>query len=433
VNNNKADILLIRKYLNGELDEKAMYQVERRAQDDPMFMDLLIGMELGDQQSDEAQLLEIDQQINARVQSGKTRKIVSWKGWAAAASLIVGLLFSTLYVWRTAQQKDKTQQPYVTTKPSASLPQKTVDKDTATIVSAKVEAEPALASLSRKRINRSTAEITAPVVAASAPAAAAIKPATDSSMIASVNDRGRTGREEAKMLNEVQVNGYAVQQKKSLNYSAVVVPDSAIQGSLQGRLVGVAVSRSKPLKNNQLKVISGIVSEKGTGVPLPGVSIKTANNGAVATTDANGKFNINLLSSDSLLQISYIGYNAERVKVNRNKKLEIAMSPSNDALSEVVVVRGSQTIKPSAAKPIIGWSAYRKYLKDSAKVEGQRGGSVTVVFRINWEGSPVDLRIVNGSNELLNQEAMHIISNGPKWLPGGSEKANEIKLIVKFR
>ena len=37
----KNDILQIRKYLNGELNARAMHQLERRAQDDPFLMDAM--------------------------------------------------------------------------------------------------------------------------------------------------------------------------------------------------------------------------------------------------------------------------------------------------------------------------------------------------------------------------------------------------------
>ena len=43
VSKRETDILLISKYLNGELNTKAMHRLERRAQDDPFLMDALEG------------------------------------------------------------------------------------------------------------------------------------------------------------------------------------------------------------------------------------------------------------------------------------------------------------------------------------------------------------------------------------------------------
>lgn len=103
--NSKADISLIRKYLNGELDSRAMYRLEREAQDDPMLMDMIQGMETGNREADERTLRDIDQLIINRVAAaGKSRKMTSWKGWIAAASLVLIGTIAGLWIFRTPQQ-----------------------------------------------------------------------------------------------------------------------------------------------------------------------------------------------------------------------------------------------------------------------------------------------------------------------------------------
>jgi outer membrane biosynthesis protein TonB len=95
VKNNKPNISLIRKYLNGELDASAMYQLERQAQDDPMLMDVIIGMESEDPNGDEVHLNEINQRIKDHVQKKQVKKIIPWKSWTVAASLLLAVCFIT--------------------------------------------------------------------------------------------------------------------------------------------------------------------------------------------------------------------------------------------------------------------------------------------------------------------------------------------------
>lgn len=91
----RHDISQIRKYLNGELDARAMHRLEREAQDDPFLMDAMDGYEqaTGLQQR---QLNDLDAMLEKRIGEGKVRRIIPWKYYAAAASV---LLFLTLGYW----------------------------------------------------------------------------------------------------------------------------------------------------------------------------------------------------------------------------------------------------------------------------------------------------------------------------------------------
>jgi hypothetical protein len=111
VKNNKADISLIRKYLRGELDPRAMYELERQAQDDPIVMDMINGVEHSQEDLDKLNLMEINRMIRKRVdedksgpaevgaidRSGPSEQTVrtsnnynkNWKVWMAAASLLL--------------------------------------------------------------------------------------------------------------------------------------------------------------------------------------------------------------------------------------------------------------------------------------------------------------------------------------------------------
>jgi len=78
---------------------------------------------------------------------------------------------------------------------------------------------------------------------------------------------------------------------------------------------------------------------------LIGVSVLVKGSTQGTVTDFDGKFSLQV-SSDAVLQISYIGYQSQDVKVGKQKLLKIAMKPDTKVLDEVVIVGyGTQRVK----------------------------------------------------------------------------------------
>ncbi len=90
----KVDIELIKRYVRGELSPKEMYALERRAQDDPMLMDIILGLESASQDTHAANLTDIRKRIaeHTKQQRGVIR-LAPFQRWALAASILVALTF----------------------------------------------------------------------------------------------------------------------------------------------------------------------------------------------------------------------------------------------------------------------------------------------------------------------------------------------------
>ena len=84
----KIDRAQIEKYLKGDLDSRAMHQLERAAQDDPFLMDALEGYTAAgnDQQGN---LDELDARLAKRVAPAKERSIILWRALPIAAALLL--------------------------------------------------------------------------------------------------------------------------------------------------------------------------------------------------------------------------------------------------------------------------------------------------------------------------------------------------------
>jgi TonB-linked SusC/RagA family outer membrane protein len=84
------------------------------------------------------------------------------------------------------------------------------------------------------------------------------------------------------------------------------------------------------------KRITGTVTDE-QGEPVIGANVKEKGTTNGITTDADGRFSLNV-SESAVLQISYIGYITREIPVNNQSNLAVIMSEDLQSLEEVVVV-----------------------------------------------------------------------------------------------
>lgn len=91
------------------------------------------------------------------------------------------------------------------------------------------------------------------------------------------------------------------------------------------------------LAQNPVKVSGIIKSAKGSET-LPGVGVKLKGTNAVAVSDNEGKFSINIPGGKGTLVFTYVGTQNKEVEVNGQTNLNIVLEDDVSSLSEVVVV-----------------------------------------------------------------------------------------------
>jgi len=90
--------------------------------------------------------------------------------------------------------------------------------------------------------------------------------------------------------------------------------------------------------------VSGIIKEKATGEPLPGVNIINATLGGGTSTGVDGTFKIKAAQGDTL-QISFIGFKTVKHVVKGSGTIAIALEDNSSVLDQVVVVGYGSTTK----------------------------------------------------------------------------------------
>lgn len=259
----KYNIEQIRKYLNGELDARAMYELERQAHADPFLWDIIKGMEKSD---DDHQLSVLDKLITQRVQKDEKRVISLWKPLSIAASVLIALGVGG---WLLMRQPQKTV--VAINEPQVQRPDKLKVDTPITAKPLLPQGSPILA-LSGHR-DQKTATVRSETLPA--PASIGVLPdtvATTAGLVAAKVDTGSLSRKAGSIaalekkadkqpLAEVSVNGKFL-RSVSINkdtFSREVIAKAEGVKVDDGSLTGRPLKRTDALAQNlPLYVIDGI-------------------------------------------------------------------------------------------------------------------------------------------------------------------------------
>jgi TonB-linked SusC/RagA family outer membrane protein len=86
----------------------------------------------------------------------------------------------------------------------------------------------------------------------------------------------------------------------------------------------------------QDRTITGTVTGKDDGLPIPGVSVKIVGTSTGTSTDANGKYALKVTGQSSL-QFTSLGYVTQTIATNSSNVVNIALTTDAQQLGEVVV------------------------------------------------------------------------------------------------
>ena len=189
---------------------------------------------------------------------------------------------------------------------------------------------------------------------------------------------------------------------------------------------------------SELKTIKGVVKDE-KGESLIGATVYDLQNNIGTVTDINGTFTLNVPVKVNELNISYTGYENLTIGIPENNEV-IASIVQGASLSEVVVTDLGASKKESRSNvfaiPVDGNSAFKKYIKSNlvypteAK-EANIKGKVVLLFNISSDGSPIDIEVKKSLGYGCDQEAIRLLREGPKWIPGNSNEKSSIS--IRFR
>ena len=141
--------------------------------------------------------------------------------------------------------------------------------------------------------------------------------------------------------------------------------------------------------------ISGLVTAKSDGLPLPGVSIAIKGTTTGAITNTDGKFTIGANVND-VLRVTYIGYITQEIAVKQNETdLQIVLKDAANSLNEVVIT----ALNISKDKKSLGYSVQGLKSKDISEAKETNlvnalAGKIAGVQVTNSQGDMGSARII---------------------------------------
>lgn len=418
MNNDWLDIAVLEDYLDGKLDAKTMNRVEREALEDPFVAEALAGLSASPKRS-LASISLLQKQLQDRIadhQAEKKTKVITWQRLSIAATAAVLFIAVSVVFWmkEVAQRNQLAKQGKeveVNLNPAAGT---VVPADQSALAKNKV-AESTEAPAAGQAA--ATAGASADIVAKEAVIAAAVQAARTNSYAANTQKKATVDRNQ-ELISAAPVSDAVSNQAMA---SDVVSSDrmaKVAQSAYASPMAKSMRTRAVPAPMIQGKVVSDV-----DGKPLSGVAVQAfpGTVGGVAITGVNGEFKI---PADSIgkvytVALTHQGYAAEQVVVRLNEPLDITLKKElNPAL---------------AAKPVSGWAKYEQYLQENNQLtkESTLGATLELSFAIGKDGRPYDFKILRTFGSKYEQEAIRLISEGPKWELPADPKAR-LKLGVKF-
>ncbi|SOE22900.1 TonB-linked outer membrane protein, SusC/RagA family [Spirosomataceae bacterium TFI 002] len=207
----------------------------------------------------------------------------------------------------------------------------------------------------------------------------------------------------------------------------------------------------------EVKLTGKVTDENSEPIPGASVVIKGTNKGTI--TDLNGSFNLTAANSNVTLIISYIGYISQEIDLTGRSIINVQLVPSNEQLSEVVVVGyGTQKKKDLTgamgsiqakdivrANPVQAANALQGQVAgvNITRVNSRPGSSFDITIRgvQNFDSglnSPLVVidGVIGGNMDNLNPAdiaSMDVLKDASSTAIYGSRGANGVILITTYK
>jgi len=182
---------------------------------------------------------------------------------------------------------------------------------------------------------------------------------------------------------------------------------------------------------SQNRIVKGVVSDSTDRTSLVGVTVNATGTPIGTSTDAKGNFQLSVPESVQTLTVSYVGYNTKTVVIGPGN-MHIALSSSNSALNEVVVV-GYGTEKQKDVTGSIATVTQKDFntgqiTSPDQLITGKVAG-VVVTSNGGAPGNGSTIRIRGGSSLNASNDPLIVIDGVPVDNNGISGTPNALSLI----
>ena len=171
----------------------------------------------------------------------------------------------------------------------------------------------------------------------------------------------------------------------------------------------VVIRESEAANKKIFELVTGTVLGEGA-MPLSGVSVQVKGTTTGTTTNAEGKFSIDVENTNVTLVFSYVGYETQEVALAGRTSLDITLLPSSLAMDAVVVIGYGTAAKRDLTGSIVTIKGEEIANKPTANPLGLLQGKVAGLSVVNSgrPGAEPDIRI-RGTNTINGVKPVYIV------------------------
>ncbi|MBN1183891.1 MAG: TonB-dependent receptor [Bacteroidales bacterium] len=159
--------------------------------------------------------------------------------------------------------------------------------------------------------------------------------------------------------------------------------------------------------------VSGTVTDGSTNEPIPGLNIYVEGTQIGVITNFEGKYQIEVPGSGSVLVYSFIGYKAQKVEVGSQKVINLKMESESTALNEVVALGYGVSRARKDLTGSVGSISGKKLesipvTSAAVAIQGKIAG-VQVTTVDGAPGADINIRIRGGSSVTSSNDPLFIV------------------------
>ena len=162
--------------------------------------------------------------------------------------------------------------------------------------------------------------------------------------------------------------------------------------------------------------LSGVVLDKASGQPLPGVNVVVSGASKGAATDLDGKFQLSKVVKGDKIVFSFIGFKSQTIVYSNQTSITVSLEEDANLLSEVVVQVGYGSVKKKDATGSITTITTKDFNKGAnVTAENLLNGRVAGLT-INTSGAPgsgSQIRIRGGASLNASNDPLIVIDGLP--------------------
>ncbi|MFC2137922.1 TonB-dependent receptor [Bacteroidota bacterium] len=190
---------------------------------------------------------------------------------------------------------------------------------------------------------------------------------------------------------------------------------SAQPSSREFNLNSIENRSNKTQVQQQEITVSGTITSKENGEPLPGVNIIVEGTTVGTISDLDGKYTINVPDANASLSFSFIGYMQQVIPINGQSTIDVVLEEETRELDEVVVI-GYGAVKKSDLTGSIASVKTEEINKISTTnvnqaIQGRVAG-VMITSASGAPGSQSTVRI-RGVSTVNNSDPLYVVDGFP--------------------